>query len=237
MRVQDDEGLLLRQELETADEGLPFRVELEVADRAAGVEGLDDAAEDLLLGPERGRRDALLEPGGDPLEALLGHDEVGDEELVLDRLEVLERVGLALKVGAEAAQDDGHGVAGADELHQVAGEGVGAGVALADPGEIGDVDRRVDGPLRPVDRGELGDALVGDLDRGDVRPDAAGGVGRNGGGRARQRVEERRLSRLRQSDEPDLHVSSTFDPFWEPPGSAGRRTIRRRKCLERKRLV
>jgi hypothetical protein len=182
-------------------------------------------------GPPRAQRlGDLLEPGmlGDrrlvartrllrqPLESALGALEVGGEQLRLDQLRVGEGVDAAVGMG-----DLGGGV-GSDHVADRVGfadrgeKAVPESLALRsppdEPGDVVELDRLPDDGGRAEDLGDLVEALVGDLDHGDVRLDRGERVVADLGRGRGEGVEQGRLARVRKADDPDLHGSGTSSP-------------------------
>ena len=136
-----------------------------------------DPLEDDLLALGRlalGRRPVPAGPL-EPLEAALGHREIGEEELEVELLQVARRVDAArrMRVGRvlERAHDVEQRVRVAQPREVVGGQLLGADVALGrgrrrrqvDVGHVG-----LDDLLGLEDLGEPSEPVVGDLDDADV---------------------------------------------------------------------
>ena len=153
--VEQDEDRLLGQEAEAADGLLVVGIEVEVADRRAGLETGVDPAQDRVLafgGLALGRI-AVARAGLEPLDAALGHRQVGEHELEVEPLEVARRVDAA--VGMRV----GRVLEGADDVEQRVG--------VAQPGEV--VGRQLLGPDVALGRGRRrGQVGVGDVGLDDL---------------------------------------------------------------------
>ena len=191
--------------------------------RLATAEALDHELEPVAF---RGR---LLGAGvrqlSDSLQPALRLFEIGEQQLGVHQLGVGDRVDSPLgmrnplvAVGADHVADRvGLADLGQEAIAQpLAGRG-----ALHQPGDVSELDRLRDLRARTGGLGNGRQAMVGDLDDGDVRlhrrERVDGGLRRG----PRKGVEERRLARVGQADDADLH---------ERPGSPSAlatRSIRR----------
>ena len=127
---------------------------------------------------------------GHPLEAPLDVVAVGDEQLELERLQIVPWACL----GREAIGDREEGV----DLTQVPEQ------RRARPRHVLHADRCRRDLLRVDDPGELPEPVVGDRRHSDVRLRSGTRIGGDLGARIRERVEERRLAGVRQTDDADL---------------------------------
>jgi len=147
---------------------------------------------------------------GDAVEPALRLFEIGVDQLGLDRLDVLERIDVAIGV------DDVRVVMGADDVDDRVGladvreELVAEALAAVRAGDqAGDVMKcdRVGHRLRGTNRaGDRVQPLVLDRDDCHVRLDRRERVIRGVGGNSSQCAEERRFPRVRKSDDPYLHA-------------------------------
>ena len=153
---------------------------------------------------------AALRGLGDALRPALDRREVGEHELELDRVGVVERVDAAGRMGdgvvVEAAQhvDDRIGVS--DRAEELVAQPFAVRRAAHEAGDVDHLERRRDdlARARARDRVEgveprvahIGDAVHGLGGREHVRGDGRAAAGEG--------VEERRLAAVRQSDEGDL---------------------------------
>ena len=179
-------------------------LEVGAVDRRAGLEDRLGLLERRHLVDERlvalGRLAALLD-------LVLDRLEVGVGELELDDAEVLERIGRARDVVVgEGPQHEDDGVGLAD----VAEELVAEALALARAGDqAADVDELHGGGHHVAalaHRGEGVEAGVGDAGHADVRVRGGEGVRRGQRAATGQRVVQRRLPRVGETDEPEpLH--------------------------------
>ena len=150
----------------------------------------------------------------DPAEPALDLVVVGEDQLGLDRLDVGERVDAAVgvrHVGFGVAADDVADRVGlADRGEELVAEPLPFRGAFDQAGDVVEVDFRrhqfgaLDG------RGDLLQALVGDLGDGDVRLDRRERVVARLGAALGQGVEEGRLAGVRQPDDPDLHRAAAI---------------------------
>ena len=204
----------------------------------AAASGTGHRAGRLALGQ---RRDHLLQPVAlgdrlgvarlgalaDPVQAALGLLVVGEDQLGLDRLDVGERVDAAVGVrhaGVGVAADDVADRVGlADRGEELVAEPLPLGGALDQAGDVVEGDRRrfeLGGLER---RGDLLEPLVGHLGDRHVGLDRREGVVAGLGAAAGQRVEEGRLARVGQPDDPDLHSESgTIRPRTMPSRAPAR---------------
>jgi hypothetical protein len=141
--------------------------------------------------------------------AALGLLEVGVDELRLDRLDVPQRVDVALgmdDVGvAVGPHDVKEGVGLADVAQELVAEPLALVCARDQPGDVMELDGVVDDARSPHRLGNGVQSLVGHRHHGDVGLDRREGVvGRLGAG-LRQGVEQRRLARVGQPHDADLH--------------------------------
>ena len=126
----------------------------------------------------------------DLLEPALDVITVGQEELELDRLEVAGWIG----VGREAVRDREQRVRLAKPAEQRA----------PPPRHVDDANRGRRHLVRADDMRDLVEARVGDSGDADIRLLRHRGISGNARARVRQRVEERRLARVREADDPGL---------------------------------
>ena len=148
--------------------------------------------------------------GLEPLEAALGHGQVGEHELEVEPLDVASGVDAPVRVRVgrilERADDVEQGVRVAQPGEVVGGQLLGPDVALARRRRGRQVDVRdvgLDDLLRLEDAGQRVEPGVGHLDDADVEGDAAVAAGL--GVAAGQRVEDGGLARSGKPDDGDLH--------------------------------
>ena len=210
--VEQDEDRLLGQEAEAADRLLVVGIEAQVADRRAGLEaGVDAPDDDLLaLGGLALGRGAVAGARLEPLEAALGHGQVGEHELEVEPLDVAGGVDAAVRVRVgrvlERADDVEQGVRIAQPGEVVGGQLLGPDVALGRRRRGRQVDVRdvgLDDLLGLEDAGQRVEPRVGHLDHADVEGDPAVAAGL--GVAAGQRVEDGGLARSGKPDDGDLH--------------------------------
>ena len=175
--------------------------------RAPGGQLLDRALPHVALG-DRGAV-AAASCLGRRLQPVLRGLEVRQQQLGLDRLEILHGVDGAVRVRhlrmLERAHDVHHGVHLADVAEEAIAETLPLVGAAHEPGDVDDVEVLGD---QPLDRQRLAQplqSLVRDRHDRDVRVHGREGILGRLRAPAGERVEERRLAGVRQPDDPDLH--------------------------------
>ena len=199
--------------VDDVQEGLGGEQE-ELADRLgvhpAGEDGRADV-EHLLRLLGRGKRlDALLV---DPRFLLQSRDgllerlQVSEDELGVDRLEILRRIDAALDVHdvgiGEGAQHLADRVGLADVRQELVAQPGALARTLDDAGDIDERHRRGEDPLRGEDLREYGETRVGHFHNTGVGLDGREGVIGSEDVVLRQRIEERGLADVREPDDAD----------------------------------
>ena len=203
--VQAVQDRLLREEGEAAERprvvlGRAAAARIGVSDSSAGLEALQDR---LLL--DVGVRALLLDRRLEALEPALHHLEVGEDQLGLEIGDVALGIGRRARRVGERAHHVQERV-GVPELLGVES----LAVALGDPGEVYDLERREGRLLRLEERGQPVHALVGHARHARVHLRARAAERRGRQRRAGQQVEQRGLSALGKPDQTDLHGASCY---------------------------
>ena len=179
-----------------------------------GLQGLDDLPEPLGLGD--GVPVAAAGRAHDALLPALGLLEVGVDQLGLDRLDIAQRVDLALGVHDALVGVGAHHVHDRVGLTDIGQEPVAQSfAAMRARHQAGDV---VEGDRVRHDLGgadDLGDRvqpLVGHRDDRHVGFDRGEGVVGGLGGDPGERGEQRGLAGVRHADDPDLHRHRSSPP-------------------------
>ena len=203
--VGDEEHRLHRDEVQLAKGALLLVREVDGAQRRAFVDRLRRFRQRVghrlrvLLADARQTADAV-EPFGDRVE-------VGEHQLRLDDLDVALRIDRRLDVDdvriVEAADDVQDRVGLADVGEELVAEPFPFARAANEAGDVDDLQVGVDRLLALSERGELVEPRIDDRHDADVRLDRAERIVRAlraGGG---QRVEDRRLADVGQTDDSD----------------------------------
>ena len=200
------------------------------ARRAPGLQRRYDLAQPGLLGDRR-----LLPAAGGLLHALqaaLGLLEVGVEQLGLDRGDVGHGVDAALGMDHALVAVDAHhvhdGVGLADVGEEPVAQPLAAVRAGHQPGDVVEVDGVVHHLARADHRGDPFQPVVRHRHHGHVGLDRREGVVGRLGARTGQRVEQRRLARVGQPDDPDLHEEGAAVSCRSRRGARRSRRSRRR---------
>ncbi len=171
------------------------------------MQRVDELLQPGLLGDRR----AIARARGahDAVVAALGLLEVGEDQLGLDRLDVGHRVDAAVgmddRVVVVGAHDVDDRVGLADVRQEAVAEALAAVRARDEARDVVEVDRVRDDLRRAHDASDRVKALVGDGDDRDIRLDRRERVVRGVDAGLRQRIEQRRLTRVRHPDDADLH--------------------------------
>ncbi len=226
--VADIEDGLGGQQLEAAPGLRVLRRHPHRARRAPRLERLAGEAQQALLLHRLAV--AAAHPAGEALEPALDRLEVGEHQLGLHRLGVGHRVDAALDMGdvvvLEAAQHVGDGVDLADVGEELVAEPLAARGAAHEPGDVDEGQPRRDHPGRAGDLGQPLEARVGHRHLADVGLDGAEGIvlGRGRGGRG-ERVEQRRLADVGQTDDAGVkshrYLPSATTPSPRQPRAGG----------------
>ncbi|GAA3220338.1 hypothetical protein GCM10020256_26270 [Streptomyces thermocoprophilus] len=162
-------------------------------------------------------RDVLLDPGLllEPRQDLLDGLQVGEDQLGVDRLDVVLRRDLAVDVDdvlvLEGADDLADRVGLTDVREELVAQALTLGGAAHDARDVDEVDRRREDALRAEDLRQLGQPGVGDADDADVRLDGGERVVGRQHVVLGQGVEQGRLADIRQTDDSDRerHVATS----------------------------
>ena len=196
------------------------------AGRLAGGERLDHLLQPVALGD---RLDvARLRPLAHPVQAPLGLLVVGEHQLGLDRLDVGQRVDAAVGMGdagiGVAADDVADRVGLADRGEELVAQPLPFGGALDQAGDVVEGDRRRHQLGAAHGLADLLQALVGHLGDRHVGLDRRERVVAGLRAALGQGVEEGRLARVGQADDPDLHSESGTIRPRATPSTAPTRT-------------
>ena len=166
---------------------------------------------------------AALDLAGQVRKPLLDRLQIGQHQLGLDRGRIRDRVDTPLDMGdvviLETAQHMGDRIDLADIGQELVAQALALRGALHQPRDVDKGHPRRNHLARLGDGGQRLEPRIGDRDIADIGLDRAEGEIRGlCGGGPRQRVEERRLAHIRQSD--DSHAKAHADS----PGSASRRS-------------
>jgi hypothetical protein len=143
-----------------------------------------------------------------PLQALLHALQVGERELGVDDLDVGQRIDPAGDVHDVVVLEAAHHVRDrvdlADVREELVAEAFTLRCALDDAGDVDELDRRRHHALRAHDVRQRGQPRIRHRYDADVRVDGAERIVLRRDLRARQRIEERGLADVRQSDDAAL---------------------------------
>ena len=217
--VGDVELGLGGDEEEVADVGFFFVGEIDCAGGFAGFEGLLELGDGGELG-----LDFVVGVGGlvellDFGVALFDGVEVGEEELGVDDVDVVEGVDAAGDVDdfgvVEAADDVADGVGGADVAEELVAEAFALGGAFDEAGDVDELHGGGDEGFGLDELGDFGEALVGHGDDAGVGVDGAEGIvgglrlGRGEG------VEDRGFSDVGEANDSAVQWHCVLFPCYE----------------------
>ena len=198
---------LERQQVRRGDEGAVVVGAFERAGKLALIQMLEQGREDLRLAQE-----ALVAALGGLLglvHAALAHFGVGEDELEIDDVDVAQRVCAALDMGdvrvVKAAHDVDDGVCRADVRKELVAEALTLGRALDKACNVDEFDRGGREFLRLMQVAQPLQTRIWHGHDADVRIDGAEGVVIGGNARICDRVEQRGLADVRQSDDTKFH--------------------------------
>ena len=202
--IADIEHRLRGQQPEHAEGALFFRLALEQPRRLAFAQQHQRAVDEVEL--FLGFLVVALGLLGQIVDALFEAVEIGQHQLGLDGLDIGERSDLALDMGdvgiLKAAHHMRDRIDLADGGEELVAEAFALGRAAHEAGDIDEGQPRRDDLRGLGDRGELVEPRIGHRDLADIRLDGAERIVRRlRRRRLRQRVEQRRLADIGQSDD------------------------------------
>ena len=209
--VRDVHERLERDEVQLLQQPPLLGILDERARRLAGVQVLAQLLQQVALADRilvAGLRGLL-----GALQAALDRIEIGERQLGVDDFDVVERLDAARDVHdvvvLEAAHDVRDRIGLANVRQELVAEAFALGGAGDQAGDVDELDRRRQDARRLHDAREHVEARIGHRHDADVRIDRAERIVLRRDLRARQRVEERRLADVRQTDDAalDAHES------------------------------